>query len=143
MTGLDTTNPNVMFSGVVSVMTMLISGNRKMFFDVGQHITSPSQQVGPDGMTIDENDNLWFAVYGQGVILNVNGVTGDLIQKIELPIMFPTSVAFGGQNLDELYVTTASLEVKKEDKEKYPKSGCTLKITGLGVKGRRSLPADF
>lgn len=45
-----------------------------------------------------------------------------------------TSAAFGGPNLDILYVTSA----KKEFKSKQPPpAGGLFKITGLGVKGTK------
>lgn len=98
---------------------------------------------GPDGMTIDENGDLWVAVFGTGTILNVNGNSGKLIRKVNLPLLQVTSVAFGGKDLDELYVTSGAFKLSEQDKQRYPLSGCTLKITGLGVKGRRAAPADF
>ncbi|KAK6620746.1 hypothetical protein RUM43_011041 [Polyplax serrata] len=115
--------------------------NRRLFFDVGPHI--PDDKGGPDGMTIDENDDLWFAVYGTGKIFNVNGTTGELIQKVKLPVMNPTSVAFGGKDFNELYVTSATFEVTEDMRKQFPSSGCTLRITNLGVRGRRANPADL
>ncbi|KAK6641677.1 hypothetical protein RUM44_013392 [Polyplax serrata] len=117
------------------------SRNRRLFFDVGPHI--PDDKGGPDGMTIDENDDLWFAVYGTGKIFNVNGTTGELIQKVKLPVMNPTSVAFGGKDFNELYVTSATFGVTEDMTKQFPSSGCTLKITNLGVRGRRANPADL
>lgn len=34
----------------------------------------------PDGMTIDDEDNLWVALYGGGAVIKVNPSTGDLLQ---------------------------------------------------------------
>ena len=52
-----------------------------------------------------------------------------------MPAYNITSVAFGGENLDELYVTSALFSVSEDMKMKYPDSGCTFKITGLNIKG--------
>lgn len=43
-----------------------------------------------------------------------------------------TSAAFGGPNLDVLYVTTAATA---RDGAQSPQSGHLFKVTGLGVKG--------
>lgn len=43
-----------------------------------------------------------------------------------------TSAAFGGPNLDILYVTTAATT---RDGEQSPQAGQLFQVTGLGVKG--------
>lgn len=57
---------------------------------------------------------------------------GKVEQEILIPAKQVTSVAFGGPNLDELYVTTARKQVI--DPQLAP-AGATFKVTGLGVKG--------
>lgn len=56
--------------------------------------------------------------------------------KVELEIKFPseqiTSAAFGGPNLDILYVTSAATE---RSGPQPPPAGSLFKVTGLGVKG--------
>ena len=46
-----------------------------------------------------------------------------------------TSVAFGGPNLDELYVTSANYALTPEQRSAESDPGALFKITGLGVKG--------
>lgn len=46
-----------------------------------------------------------------------------------------TSVAFGGPNLDELYVTSANFGLSQEQLNAESDPGALFKITGLGVKG--------
>lgn len=92
----------------------------------------------PDGMTIDAEDKLWVAVFDGGKVLRVDPSTGKIVSTVDIPAPKVTSVAFGGANLDELFVTTARMGMSKEMREKYPDSGCTFRVTGLGVKG---LPA--
>lgn len=57
-------------------------------------------------------------------------------RKVVLEIPFPakqvTSAAWGGPNLDILYVTTAATT---RDGEQPPLAGHLYKVTGLGVKG--------
>ncbi|KAI4503564.1 hypothetical protein M0802_000967 [Mischocyttarus mexicanus] len=89
----------------------------------------------PDGMTIDTDGNLWIAVFNGSVVLNVNPRTGTLIRKIRLPAKRVTSVAFGGPNLQNLYITTSSFGLSEEEKKQQPKAGSVFEVTGLGVNG--------
>lgn len=52
---------------------------------------------------------------------------GKLVQELCLPAKLTTSVAFGGKNLDELYVTS-----KADDSED---GGYLFRITGSGLRG--------
>lgn len=61
--------------------------------------------------------------------------SGKLLGHIEIPVPNVTSVAFGGPQLDELYVTTARVNMSEEQLKKYPRSGTTFHVTGVGVKG--------
>lgn len=61
--------------------------------------------------------------------------SGKLLSHIEIPAPHVTSVAFGGPQLDELYVTTAAFFLSEEQLKKYPGAGATFHVTGVGVKG--------
>lgn len=88
----------------------------------------------PDGMTIDENDNLWVALWGGSAVANFDSKTGQLIRKIEVPAKNVTSCAFGDDDLGTLYITTARESTSDEDLEKFPHAGGVFKIRS-GVKG--------
>ena len=90
----------------------------------------------PDGMDIDENDNLWVAALNASSILHVNSKTGELINRIYLPTTFVTSCAFGGEELEHLYVTTSQSELKEDQKEKEPDAGSVFRLSNLGVRGQ-------
>lgn len=83
----------------------------------------------PDGMTIDADGNLYVATFNGYTVFKVDPKSGKVLQEIKFPCKQITSVAFGGPNLDELYVTTSSLKNEPEP------AGTTYKVTGLGVKG--------
>lgn len=59
-----------------------------------------------DGITIDSEDNLWIASYGSGTVCKFDTVDGGLLDIIELPVKTITSLCFGGDNWNELYVTS-------------------------------------
>lgn len=59
-----------------------------------------------DGMTIDSEDNLWIASYGSSKVCKFNTVDGRLLETVELPVKTVTSLCFGGDNWNEIYVTS-------------------------------------
>lgn len=107
------------------------ASNRRVLFD----LKANGVEGLPDGMTIDTNGNLWVALYGGNGVACVNPKTGKRILHLPIPGKHITSVAFGGDNLDELYVTSACQELTPEELKINPLYGGTFKITGLGVKG--------
>ncbi|XP_052870510.1 regucalcin [Anopheles cruzii] len=86
----------------------------------------------PDGMTIDAEGSLYVATFGGSTVYKVNSTTGKVELEIKLPCEQVTSAAFGGPNLDVLFVTTSAKEFKSP--QPAP-AGALFKVTGLGVKG--------
>ncbi|REG92090.1 SMP-30/gluconolactonase/LRE family protein [Algoriphagus antarcticus] len=83
-----------------------------------------SEELGfPDGMCIDQEGMLWVAHYGGSGVYRWNPTTGELIEKIELPVPHVTSCAFGGSNMDTLLITTAQENLSKDQLKEYPLSG--------------------
>lgn len=60
----------------------------------------------PDGMTIDEEDNLWIAFWNGSRIARYSA-SGDEVARYTVPVPKVTSLTFGGDALDTLYITTA------------------------------------
>lgn len=94
---------------------------------------------GPDGMTIDADGNLWVALWGSGSVGKFDPRTGQLLQKVIVPAPNVSSCAFGGKNLDVLYITTARTGMNEERLKQFPLSG-GLFLVKPGVKG---VPAEF
>ncbi|XP_004930716.1 regucalcin isoform X2 [Bombyx mori] len=85
-----------------------------------------------DGMTIDTDGNLWVANFDGRQVLKIDPRGGKLLQKIPIPALQVTSVTFGGPDLDQLYVTSASMN---RGEEQLPPCGSTFRLDGLEVKG--------
>lgn len=85
----------------------------------------------PDGMTIDENDNLWVAFCHGGCVMCFDPESGKDLERIEVPVRETTACTFGGSQLDKLFITTG---VPSSDPE--PNTGKIFMASGLGVKGR-------
>lgn len=60
----------------------------------------------PDGAITDALGNIWSAQWGIGKVL-VYSPTGEVVEEIPVPVSQPTCVAFGGKDLNLLFVTTA------------------------------------
>jgi sugar lactone lactonase YvrE len=96
-------------------------------------LTDPAEGA-PDGMTVDSENCLWLAHYG-GARLTRYSPTGQEFQVVPLPVPNVTSCTFGGQNLDTLYITTASQGLSPSELEQYPLAGSLFAyqpgVTGL------------
>jgi L-arabinonolactonase len=87
----------------------------------------------PDGATVDAEGHLWSAIAGGGKLVCYNP-DGSIARTIEMPVAIPTSVMFGGTNLDVLYVTTIGMKIL--GMEPGPEGGALFAIKGLGVTGK-------
>ena len=63
----------------------------------------------PDGLTIDSDGCLWAAYYRGGCVRRLSP-DGRVLAEICLPTPNVTSVAFGGTDLQDLYITTGRCE---------------------------------
>lgn len=107
--------------------------NRRVLFD----LKANGIEGLPDGMCNDADGNLWVAVYLGSKILHIDSNTGKLIDVVDFKGKASklTSVAFGGPNLDELYVTSAKFGLTPEQLSVDKDAGALFKITNLGTKG--------
>ena len=70
--------------------------------------TDPSWGL-PDGLAVDAEGGIWVAFWG-GAAVRRFGPDGKLTATIDLPAKNASRPAFGGVNLDQLYVTSAQLD---------------------------------
>ncbi len=76
--------------------------NKRTLVSVPQ---TPGEGV-PDGLTIDAEGFLWSARFRGSKLVRYDPA-GKVEREIRLPVERPASTAFGGPNLDELYITAA------------------------------------
>ena len=86
-------------------------------------IAFTKEQGMPDGMTIDTDGNLWVAMWGGWSILCCNPYTGEIIDRINIPVSNVTSCTFGGRDMSTLYITTARAELSEKEKKEQPLAG--------------------
>lgn len=88
----------------------------------------------PDGMAIDNQDHLWVGMWNGNAVLCFDPQTGQVIDRIEVPAHNVTSCAFGGPDLDELFITTASVDMTADERSAYPLAGSVFRVKP-GVSG--------
>ncbi|MDA9404370.1 SMP-30/gluconolactonase/LRE family protein [Bradyrhizobium sp. CCBAU 45389] len=103
--------------------------NKRAFVD------TEAQGSGCDGATVDADGHLWSVLVRIGKIARF-APDGRIVRTIDMPVRHPTSVTFGGPDLDILYVTSISRSHALRDD--HPDAGGLFAIEGLGVRG---LPA--
>ena len=67
---------------------------------------TPDDEGVPDGMTVDAEGFVWSARWGGACVVRY-APDGSVAGRVELPTPKVTSVMFGGDDLSDLYVTTA------------------------------------
>jgi len=105
-----------------------VLGERRRFADV------PPELGLVDGLTVDAEGGVWIAIFFGGRIHRY-APDGRLDAVVELPVSLVTSCAFGGEDLSDLYITSAAHRLR----EREPLAGALFRAD-VGVRGRHSTP---
>lgn len=76
----------------------------------------------PDGACVDTAGNVWSAQWGIGKVFAYSP-KGKLICEVPIPASQPTCVAFGGPNMDILFVSSANDGLSTEAFSREPSAG--------------------
>ena len=107
-------------------MTIGTVANRRISFEL------PDGMGYPDGMCIDNEGMLWVALW-QGWGVARFAPDGTILAKVEVPVECVTSCCFGGENWDELYITTSSRDLNDAGRVAQPLAGGLFRCqTGVG-----------
>ena len=87
----------------------------------------------PDGATVDSDGNLWVALVQSQAVVCLSP-TGRLLHRVDMPVPFPSCPAFGGKDLDTLFVTTIA-DSGRYLRTDHPDAGRIVTVRGLGVRG--------
>lgn len=108
-------------------------GNPKTIIEI------PDELGSPDGCTLDDEGKLWIAMWGGYAVTRWDPATGKLLEKLEVQAPNVTSLAFGGKNLDIMFITTARIGLDEDLLQKYPMSGGLIAVKS----GYRGIKASY
>jgi sugar lactone lactonase YvrE len=94
----------------------------------------------PDGITVDAEGCVWVALYGSGQVVRYDP-SGTAIGTMQFPVQKVTSACFGGDDLDDLYVTSARFGLTPSELESQPLAGATFIVRDAGH-GEQSIAWD-
>ena len=92
----------------------------------------------PDGMTVDEEGLLWVAFWSGSAVRRIHP-DGRVVAEVELPVSQVTSCAFGGDDLSDLYLTSARDGLSGAQLREQPHAGSLFRLR-LGVRGLPQRP---
>ncbi|SDK55742.1 Sugar lactone lactonase YvrE [Actinopolyspora mzabensis] len=95
----------------------------------------PNELGAPDGLTLDAAGCLWVALWQGGAVHRYNPA-GELLTRVELPTPQVTACAFGGADLDTLYITTSRQGIENRED---PHAGALFRFDP-DVRGNRVHP---
>ncbi len=104
--------------------------NRRTLFEIDRELGEP------DGMTVDANGFLWVAIW-DGRCVNRYTPEGRLDGQISVPGGKVASCSFGGRDLADLYITTATETLTAEQLDNEPLAGGLFRARP-GVVGRQA-----
>ena len=96
-------------------------GNRREF------VAMPQDAGMPDGLTVDSQGFVWAAHWGGWRVTRYDPA-GMLEREIRVPTELVTCIGFGGENLDELYITTAWYNLSSRQRKDQPLAGDLFRI---------------
>ncbi len=98
-------------------------------------INIPEGEGYPDGMTIDADGMLWIALWDGWKVIRYNPYTGKQIHQISLPVSQVTSCIFGGDTMEDLYITSARTGLSESDLNAQTLAGSLFVIKNSGFMG--------
>ena len=87
-----------------------------------------------DGSIIDKDGYLWNCEFNGGRVTRYDH-DGNINMIINVPEPYVTCCAFGGKDLNVLYITTSSARMKDEEKSQYEQVGALYAIKLADIKG--------
>jgi sugar lactone lactonase YvrE len=103
------------------------TSNRRIFARV------PEDEGMPDGLIVDSEGFVWSGHWA-GWRLTRYAPDGKIERQVRFPVQHVISFAFGGAELDELFVTTAWWGFSAEEREQNPWAGDLFRVK-VGIKG--------
>lgn len=98
-------------------------------------IQIPKEEGSPDGMTIDVENKLWIAHWDGWQITRWDPATSTKLLSIPLPVARVTSCTFGGDDFQDVYITSAKVGLTEKQLQEQPLAGSLFVIRNSGFRG--------
>jgi L-arabinonolactonase len=95
--------------------------NRRLF------VHTPEEAGVPDGLAVDSEGFIWSARWDGWKVTRYDP-DGKVEREIKMPVQRPTSCAFGGPDLNELYITSASVGLRAAELREQPLAGDLFRL---------------
>lgn len=95
--------------------------NRRLFVEI------PVEHGMPDGVTVDSEGDVW-AAHWNGWRVTRYDPSGKLERTLMLPVKIPTCIGFGGEDMKDLYITSAWYSLTDQERKAQPWAGDLLRI---------------
>ncbi|WAL58077.1 SMP-30/gluconolactonase/LRE family protein [Thermocoleostomius sinensis] len=90
--------------------------NRRVLIDLSH------ETFEPDGLVVDSEGCIWSAMWNGWCVIRFDP-DGNEMMRVDVPVQRPTCCTFGGEELTNLYVTTASVGLSQQDIQKSVEAG--------------------
>lgn len=106
--------------------------NQRTFIEI------PEGKGAPDGMTVDREGFVWAAIWEGWRVVRFSP-DGELEREIPVPVRRPTSIMFGGDDLGDMYITSAGMRLNGDQEGPGPHCGKLLALRIEGIFGKPEL----
>lgn len=80
-----------------------------------------------DGAAVDSEGGYWSTIYGQGLLRRWTAAGAPDLELV-LPVKETTMLAFGGKDLDTIFVTTSWMMLDEEGRKQRPELGAVYAV---------------
>ena len=101
--------------------------NRRPWVQFDRKVEGQPYGGRPDGAAVDVEGNYWVAMYEGACVLQLSP-TGEVLQRIAVPVQCPTMVCFGGEDLRTLFITSARAGRPAEELDAVVPAGSLLRV---------------
>ncbi|MEC4724568.1 SMP-30/gluconolactonase/LRE family protein [Shewanella sp. D64] len=103
---------------------------------IAEVLATTPKQIHPDGSIMDSEGGLWNAQWGGSRVVRYD-TAGEIQFVLNLPVTQPSCVAFGGEAMDLLFITSANLGLNQQQLAQQPTAGALLVYQ---IHGKQGLP---
>lgn len=87
----------------------------------------------PGGAAVDSEGGVWVAMFAGAKVMRLSP-GGLVIEDVPLPVKYPTTITFGGEDNTTLFITSSRKACSGEEQENYPDSGAIFALEA-GISG--------